>query len=88
MSYGRPLRRTEASAYLLEHHGINRTPATLAKLAVTGGGPPFHKANRIPLYYPADLDWWAASILSPKVHSNAELKLRHAQTASIYETEF
>ncbi|HVW74410.1 MAG TPA: DNA-binding protein [Rhizomicrobium sp.] len=88
MGYGRPLRRTEASAYLLEHYGISRTPATLAKLAVTGGGPPFHKANRIPLYYPADLDRWAASIRSPKVRSNAELKLRLAQAASTHESEF
>jgi hypothetical protein len=75
MEYHRPLRRTEASTYLLDRHGISRTPATLAKLAVTGGGPPFRKANRIPIYSQADLDQWAASITSPKIRSTSELCL-------------
>jgi hypothetical protein len=35
------LRRKQASAYLLEKYGIPRAPGTLAKLASTGGGPPF-----------------------------------------------
>ena len=76
MDTTRPLRRAEASAYLLKRHGLSRTAATLAKLAVTGGGPPFRKANRTPIYDPADLDRWAASITSPPVRSTSELRAK------------
>lgn len=69
----RPLRRSEAADYLFTNHGISRTPATLAKLAVTGGGPAFRKAGRFPLYAVAALDNWAASIMTPEVSSTSEL---------------
>jgi hypothetical protein len=72
----RPLRRAEAAAYLLEKHGIQRKPATLAKLAVLGGGPVFRRAGRVPLYSPADLDEFAAKITSAPVHSTSELRNR------------
>ena len=75
-TFSRPLRRVEAAAYLLERHGIRRAPATLAKLAVIGGGPVFHRAGRVPLYSPADLDQFAASITSARVHSTSELHIR------------
>ncbi len=61
----RPLRRAEASVYLKERHGIDRAAQTLAKLACIGGGPNFRHFGRVPLYSPADLDAWAASLLSP-----------------------
>lgn len=70
----RPLRRVEASAYLLEKHGIQRHPRTLAKLAVIGGGPVFRRAGRVPLYTHEALDEFAASITSPTVHSTSELR--------------
>jgi len=60
------LRRKEASAYLRRKFGLERAPSTLAKLAVIGGGPPFRRMNRIPLYDPADLDRWVASRLGPR----------------------
>ena len=41
---------------------IQRKPATLAKLAVLGGGPIFRRAGRMPLYSAADLDEFAAKI--------------------------
>ena len=69
----RRLRRKEASTYLLREWGISRTPKTLAKLATIGGGPPFEKDGRFPLYTPPVLDTWARSQLSPLVHSTAEL---------------
>ncbi len=69
----RPLNRREASAYLLEVHGIKRSYATLCKLAVVGGGPRFRKANRNPLYDAAELDAWAAEITSAPVRSTSEL---------------
>lgn len=72
----RLLRRKEASVYLKTRYGIDRAPATLAKLACVGGGPVFRKAGRIPLYAPDGLDDWAASILSAPVHSTSELTAR------------
>ena len=68
----RPLRRSEASGYLKEKWGIDRAPATLAKLASIGGGPRFQKANRIPIYPPEFLDEWAVSILSPPLNSTSD----------------
>ena len=68
----RPLRRAEASKYLKEKHGVDRAPATLAKLASIGGGPRFQRANRIPLYPPVFLDEWVASILSPPLNSTSD----------------
>lgn len=69
----RPLRRREASDYLLVRHGIERKPGTLAKLAVQGHGPLFRKAGRVPLYDVTDLDAWAQAITTPKVRSTSEL---------------
>ena len=68
------LNRSESSAYLREEHGISRTPGTLAKLAVVGGGPRFRKiGTRTVLYDVTDLDQWAASIMSRPVLSTREL---------------
>lgn len=68
------MRRKAASAYLLDIWGISRTPKTLAKLAVIGGGPPFEKDGRIPLYTIPGIDDWAKSQLSPMVNSTAEFE--------------
>ena len=69
----RRLRREEASQYLLREWGISRTPKTLAKLAVTSGGPAFETDGRIPLYTEAGLDEFARAQLSPPVSSTSEL---------------
>ena len=66
------LRRGAASAYLLERWGVERAPATLAKLAVTGGGPRFRKAGRWPLYDPDDLDAWAQDLIGEPRGSTSE----------------
>ncbi|GLR89464.1 hypothetical protein GCM10007857_61770 [Bradyrhizobium iriomotense] len=71
------LRRKVASAYLREKFGLEYAPSTLAKLAVVGGGPPFRRMNRVPLYDPADLDQWVASKLGPRMRSTSE-GARHA----------
>lgn len=68
-----PLRRAQASQYLLEKYNISRTPATLAKQAVIGGGPAYRLAGRFPLYDPTDLDSWAASIMSPLKTSTSDV---------------
>ena len=70
----RPLRRAEASTYLKDTHGIERTPATLAKYATVGGGPEFRKAGRVPIYTTLALDVYAAEITSPAVRSTSELR--------------
>src|SRR6516165_9456272 len=58
------VRRIKASQYLLEVHGVTIAAATLAKLAVTGGGPEYELWGRFP-YYPTQLlDRWAEARLS------------------------
>lgn len=74
MTPNRRLRRDEASAYLFEKHGIEHKPGTLAKLAVTGGGPAFRKAGRYPIYEPDDLDAYAATKVSEKATSTSQLR--------------
>ena len=59
------MRRKVASAYLLEEHGVSLSPATLAKLAVLGGSPPFRKDGPFPLYERTDLDNFATVRLGP-----------------------
>ena len=48
--------RAEAASYLRETHGIPCSPASLAKYACIGGGPPFRK---VPIYSRDELDSWA-----------------------------
>ena len=72
------LRRDRASAYLKTEWGISRTLKTLAKEAVTGGGPAMEYDGRIPLYTPASLDEYASRVLSGPVKSTAELRMRKA----------
>ena len=59
------LRRKQASEYLRERHGITLSAATLAKLAVVGGGPAFRKDGPFPLYEVDILDAFAAARLGP-----------------------
>jgi hypothetical protein len=59
------MRRKVASEYLLEEHGVSLSPATLAKLAVVGGSPPFRKDGPFPLYERTDLDAFATVRLGP-----------------------
>ncbi|MBV9153864.1 MAG: hypothetical protein JO213_06395 [Alphaproteobacteria bacterium] len=57
------LRRRDASVYLRKRYGVERAPATLAKLAATGGGPDYELFGRIPYYRPVKLDEWVLSQL-------------------------
>ena len=54
------LSRNEASDFL-KGHGFPVAPATLAKLAVVGGGPIYEKFGARPLYRPDDLQAWVMS---------------------------
>ena len=62
---GPRLTRQAACTYLKEQWGIERKPATLAKLACVGGGPSYELVNRKPLYPPIELDKWAQSLIKP-----------------------
>jgi hypothetical protein len=70
------LSRKEASQYLHSVWSLRRSVAYLAKLAVVGGGPPFRKGGRVPLYTTDDLDSWAQSKIGPLVRSTSEIRLR------------
>ena len=59
------MRRREASQYLQQQHGIRLAHATLAKLAVVGGGPPFRLDGRFPVYDRDALDTYASDRLGP-----------------------
>jgi hypothetical protein len=59
------MRRKVASEYLLEEHGVSLSPATLAKLAVLGGGPAFRKDGPFPVYERTNLDTFAIVRLGP-----------------------
>ena len=60
------LRRENAGEHLEEKYGVYNAK-TLAKLACVGGGPPFVKLGKYPLYVPEDLDAWAESRMSQRV---------------------
>jgi hypothetical protein len=68
------MRRADAARYIREAHGIPCAPTTLAKYAVLGGGPPFRKAGKFPIYSRADLDAWANQRLGKFVRSTCELR--------------
>jgi hypothetical protein len=63
-------RRKAAAEYLLKKFGFGAA-ATLAKLAVTGGGPEYYKAGRMPLYSEDSLDAWALSKIGAPRHSTS-----------------
>jgi hypothetical protein len=66
------LGRKAASKYLFDVHGIVRAPSTLAKDAVIGGGPVFHRMGHFPVYTPVDLDDYVASKLSGPMRSTSD----------------
>ncbi len=78
------LRCDRASTYLKTEWGISRTPKTLAKEAVTGGGPTMEYDGRIPLYTTGSLDEYATGALSAPVKSTAELRMQKADEANAY----
>ena len=66
------LRRADAAAYVTGRYGFPCSRQWLAKLAVVGGGPVFHKAGRYPIYKPADLDQWAQARIGPERSSTSD----------------
>ena len=68
----RGMTRAETAEYI-SARWFPCSPKTLAKYAVIGGGPPFRKAGRRPLYEAEPCDKWAKSKISAPVLSTAEL---------------
>lgn len=62
------LRRSAAAEYLQSKCGLFSS-GTLAKLACIGGGPPFRKLGRFPVYVRDDLDAWIAGRLSRQMNN-------------------
>jgi len=65
------LRRAQAADYVVANFGFPLSAKTLAKLAVVGGGPPFRRAGRFPLYSREDLDAWARAKIGPLITSTS-----------------
>jgi len=68
------LRRAEASAYLRRRYGIRAAVRTMAKWAWQGGGPPFYRDGKYPLYPVDGLDAWAQARLGTPLRSTSELR--------------
>lgn len=66
------LRRADAAIHVATKFGFPCSTQWLAKLAVIGGGPPFRKAGRYPIYDPMDLDTWAAARIGQPRRSTSE----------------
>jgi hypothetical protein len=81
--YPRLMRRQQASEYLLEVHGLQFAPDTLAKFACAGSGPKIYFVNKIPFYRPTGLDVWAkAKISRPTTHAKKYTQPRNRNNAS------
>lgn len=65
------LNRVDAAQYL-SRKGLKTASATLAKLAVTGDGPPYRLWQNRAVYEVTDLDQWASTKLGPKIQSSAQ----------------
>jgi len=75
------MRRKQAAEYLKSKYGWGSV-ATLAKLAVTGGGPEMVYAAHMPLYTEQALDAWAQSKLSSPVRNTSDARAVRAAPAS------
>jgi hypothetical protein len=66
------LRRKEAAKYVAEVWKYPLSPNTLAKLCCTGGGPPYVKLGRYPMYSPDGIDEWMRGKLGSQQTSSSE----------------
>lgn len=66
------MRRKQAAAYSTEKYCFGAA-RTLAKLAVIGGGPAFHKAGRVVLYTKPAIDEWALAKISAARKSTSDI---------------
>jgi hypothetical protein len=76
------LSRSAASRHIWRVWGISIAPSTLAKYAVIGCGPVFHRVGRSAQYDPADLDSWIASRIGPRIRSTSTNRKRMTPSPS------
>lgn len=74
------LTRTQLASALTEA-GFPISVPTIATKATRGGGPPFRRFGRKPLYRWGDALAWAHSRLSPVISSTSEPKTKAAELA-------
>ncbi len=75
-------RRKQAAEYLLERYGFG-AERSLAKGAVTGDTPEFHKAGRLVVYTREALDEWALKKIGKPRRSSSDTEKPEAEkTAS------
>lgn len=74
------LRRAETAAALTAA-GFPISKATLATLAVRGGGPNFQRFGRVPLYRWGDALAWAHGRMTPPAATTAEHATAQGHTA-------
>jgi hypothetical protein len=67
------LSRKDAAAYLKSRFGLQIGAQWLAKAAVRGDGPVFHKSGKAAVYAPGDLSTWARARMSPAVSRARDL---------------
>lgn len=69
----------KAAAEALTAAGFPISYDTLATKATRGGGPPFQRFGRVPLYRWGDLLDWAHARLSAPMHSTSEADVARPQ---------
>jgi hypothetical protein len=72
------LLRRKATAAALTESGFPVATATLATMAVRGGGPPYQLFGRVPLYRWSDARDWAVGRLTPPCRSSSEADAHRA----------
>lgn len=81
------LRRSQAAHYVETRYNFPCSPRWLAKLAVVGGGPPFRKAGRTPLYDETDLDSWATQRLGTAQATTSDHKRSKVTDSSLMSSQ-
>jgi hypothetical protein len=74
--------RDEAATYLEETWGLRCSKASLAKFAVSGDGPAYHRSGREAFYNPAVLNEYAKRRLGPAASAATD----HKASANVGET--
>jgi hypothetical protein len=67
------LSRQAAADFLKSRFGLIISRQWLAKAAVSGAGPLFHKSGKAAVYSPIDLTTWARARMSPAVSRARDL---------------
>jgi hypothetical protein len=81
------LLRRRPCATALTEAGFQTSAATLATKATRGGGPPFRRFGRVPIYRWGDVLEWAYSLLSAPMRSTSEADASSTLKAQLVERQ-